>query len=306
VIVKKKILFILSGFLIGASIGLLVFRNLVGHFPSLFTLLSLVVGAGLFGVVLLLLFYAINTWLNKRLAWEKKFSTRFTLNFLINISIALASSSALYFTLLKLIAHTPTYAVWPTYKESFLTLWILMVVLVLVYNVSMLIFYAYTHYAEGQIADVKMERKQLKLQFEALKSQLSPHFLFNSLNTISSLVHTDKNRAEEFIRRLADTYQYVLGTHQQKLIPLEKELEFVKAYYFLLQVRFHEGFKLKVDVPSQLLTYQIPPLTVQILIENAIKHNVFSKEQPLNITVQVADNSALKVVNNKTTAPFSC
>lgn len=179
----------------------------------------------------------------------------------------------------------------------------MMIVLVLMYNVIMLVFYAYHHYAEGQIADVKIERKQLKLQFEALRNQLSPHFLFNSLNTISSLIHQDEDRAEEFIRRLANTYQYVLGTHHQQLISLEKELEFVNAYYFLLCVRFQEGLDLKINIPHHLLSHQVPPLTVQILLENAIKHNVFSKDQPLIINLTATDDNELKMVNNKTQAP---
>ncbi|MCF6359495.1 MAG: histidine kinase [Cyclobacteriaceae bacterium] len=304
-LLEKRSLFILAGFLAGTSIGLYVFYPLVGQFSSLLISSVLVLCSGIFGILLLGSFFVISQWINKKLALEKKFSTRIALDLIINICVAIFSSSIAHYTLLKVVLGSTLTQIWEAYKESFLTLWILMVVLVLIYNVSMVILYAYSHYAEGQIADVKMERKQLKLQFEALKNQLSPHFLFNSLNTISSLIHTDENRAEEFIRRLADTYQYVLGTHQQKLIPLEKELEFVNAYYFLLQVRFQEGLNLKVDVPSQLLTHQIPPLTVQILIENAIKHNVFSKEQPLNITVEVAANSLLKVVNNKTIAPLA-
>jgi len=304
-LLEKRILFILTGFLAGSSIGLFVFYQLVGQFPSLLIISVLVLGSGIFGILLLGSFYFISQWISKKLSLEKKFSTRIALDLVINICVALAGSSIAHYTLLTFISNSNATKVWQAYKESFITLWILMVVLVLIYNVSMVILYAYSHYAEGQIADVKMERKQLKLQFEALKNQLSPHFLFNSLNTISSLIHSDENRAEEFIRRLADTYHYVLGTHQQKLIPLEKELEFVGAYYFLLKVRFQEGLNLKINVPSKLLTHQIPPLTVQILIENAIKHNIFSKEQPLNITVELSESSLLKVVNNKTTAPLA-
>ncbi len=304
-LLEKRILFILTGFLAGSSIGLFIFYQLVGQFPSLLIISVLVLGSGIFGILLLGSFYFISQWISKKLSLEKKFSARIALDLVINSCVALLSSSLVHYGLLTFISHSNSTQIWEVYRESFLTLWILTVVLVLIYNVSMVILYAYSHYAEGQIADVKMERKQLKLQFEALKNQLSPHFLFNSLNTISSLIHSDENRAEEFIRRLADTYHYVLGTHQQKLIPLEKELEFVNAYYFLLKVRFQEGLNLKIDVPSKLLTHQIPPLTVQILIENAIKHNIFSKEQPLNITVELSESSLLKVVNNKTTAPLA-
>ena len=301
---EKRILFIITGFLAGAGIGLFVFYNLTGQFPSLLLGGMLTSSTGILGIFLLWIFYTISQWLNKKLAWEKQFSSRIALDFLINSIIAIISSGLVHFALLSYINPNPTDSLWVIYKVSFLTLWIMMVVLVLMYNIIMLIFYAYAHYAEGQIAEVNRDRKQLKLQFESLKNQLSPHFLFNSLNTISSLIHQDELKAEEFIRRLADTYQYVLGTHQQKLITLEKEIEFVNAYYFLLCVRFQEGLNLKINIPKELLSHEIPPLTIQILIENAIKHNAFSKDEPLNINLSVVDSTEIKVVNNKTHQPL--
>jgi LytS/YehU family sensor histidine kinase len=138
-----------------------------------------------------------------------------------------------------------------------------------------------------------------------LKSQLSPHYLFNSLNTISSLIHKDKGSAEEFIRRLADTYTYILRTHKQPLVTIREEIEFVKAYYYLLCVRYREGLKLDLNIPDQLLVAKVPPMTLQILVENAIKHNVFSKDEPLNIYIGVIDNTTIRVINNKTAQPTS-
>ena len=300
---EKRILFILSGFLSGAGIGLFVYYNLTGQFPGFVHGLMLSSGTGIFGILQLWLFYKISQWLNERIPLEKQFSTRIILDFLINTTFGIITSGVLLMAILYFMSHMPVAEIWLSYKESFLTLWILVVVLVLMYNIIMLVFYAYYHHAEGQISDIKIERKQLKLQFEALKSQLSPHYLFNSLNTISSLIHQDPDRAEDFIRRLADTYHYILNTHQQQLITLEKEIEFVRAYYYLLCVRYQEGLNLEINIPDQLLGYKVPPLTVQILVENAIKHNVFSKNRPLNIYLGVIDNIGLKVVNNKTQRP---
>ena len=299
----KRILFILTGFISGASIGLLVYYNLLGHFPGIKYGVILTSGSGLFGVLLLWSFYSISQLLDRWLAFEKQFSLRITLDFFINAFIAILTSGAVHYLIISTISTEPQEGIWLAYKESFLIVWIMMVVLVLMYNIIMLVFYAYHHYAEGQIIDVKIERKQLKLQFEALRNQLSPHFLFNSLNTISSLIHQDEDRAEEFIRRLANTYQYVLGTHHQKLISLEKEMEFVNAYYFLLCVRFQEGLDLKISIPNELMSHQVPPLTIQILLENAIKHNVFSKDQPLIIHLTATSDNELKMVNNKTQSP---
>lgn len=299
----KRILFILTGFVAGAGIGLLVYYNLLGHFPGIKFGIALISGAGLFGFLLIWLFYGIGQWLDKWLAFENQFSLRLILDFFVNASIAILGSGAVHYLIITTISKEIPDSLWITYKESFLILWIMMIVLVLMYNVIMLVFYAYHHYAEGQITAVKIERKQLKLQFEALRNQLSPHFLFNSLNTISSLIHQDEDRAEEFIRRLANTYQYVLGTHHQQLISLEKEMDFVNAYYFLLCVRFQEGLDLKINIPHQLLSHQVPPLTIQILLENAIKHNTFSKDQPLSISLTATSENELKMVNNKTKSP---
>lgn len=302
---EKRILFIITGFLTGAGIGLFVYYNLTGQFPDILNWfwLLIVIGAGIVGILKLWLFYQISQWLNERIPLEKQFSSRITLDFIINASIGILISGAVLLVTLLVVSDYPVAELWLSNKESFLILWVLDVVLVLMYNIIMLVFYAYYHYAEGQISDVKIERKQLKLQFEALKSQLSPHYLFNSLNTISSLIHQDPERAEDFIRRLADTYHYILNTHQQQLITLEKEIEFVRAYYYLLCVRYEEGLNMEINIPDQLLNYKVPPLTIQILVENAIKHNVFSKEKPLNIYLGVIDNTDLKVVNNKTKPP---
>jgi two-component system, LytTR family, sensor kinase len=301
--VERRILFILTGFSSGAGVGLFVYYSHTGYFPENMDGFLISFGAGVYGVIQLWSFYRISQWLNNRIPLEKQFSARIILDFMINGSLAILSSGLILFIFIKSIFGGATHDIWLNFKESFFILWVLVIVLVLMYNIIMLVFYAYYHYAEGQIIDVKIERKQLKLQLEALKSQLSPHYLFNSLNTISSLIHQDTSRAEEFIRRLADTYHYILNTHQQQLISLEKEIEFVKAYYYLLCVRYTEGLNLEINIPDQLLSYQMPPLTLQILVENAIKHNVFSKNEPLNIYLGVVDNVLVKVVNNKTKSP---
>jgi two-component system LytT family sensor kinase len=303
--VEKRILFILTGFFAGVGIGLFVYYNITGQFPDLNHGIAVVGLTGIFGILQLWVFYNISQWLNQKAPWEEQFSLRISLDFLINTSVGAISSGLLLLLIFSRANSGSLSEIWAVHKESFLILWILVVVLVLMYNIIMLVFYAYYHYAEGQIADIKIERKQLKLQYEALKNQLSPHYLFNSLNTISSLIHTDATRAEDFIRRLAETYSYILGTHHQQLILLKDEIEFVRAYYYLLCVRYEDGINLQINIPEQLLDYRIPPLTVQILVENAIKHNVFSKDEPLNIYLGVVDNTELKVVNNKTHAPDS-
>ena len=169
----------------GAGLGLFVYYNLIGNFPGLEAGISIVLQAGIFGVAQLWLFYKISNWINKRFPWEKQFSLRIVLDFVINAIVGIITSSFVLYTILAWLNKGSFTEIWSSYRESFLILWIMVIVLVIMYNIIMLLFYAYYHYAEGQISEIKMERKQLKLQFDALRNQLSPHFLFNSLNTIS-------------------------------------------------------------------------------------------------------------------------
>ena len=164
-------------------------------------------------------------------------------------------------------------------------------------------FATYQEYAYGQIERVAAERKQLELQFEALKTQLSPHYLFNSLNTISSLLQESPEQSEMFIRRLVQTYQYILATRNRQLATLAEETEFVRAYNYLLRVRFQDALKIDIDLPEEALAWQLPPLSLQILVENAVKHNIISEQEPLVIRIHLDAKANLHVSNNYTQPP---
>ena len=301
--VRKIWIVIVAAGLVGSTIGLLLYYGHVGYFPTTNNLPGLVVVSSVTAIVLARVMLTITKTLDKHISWESNLAARFAADFLINTIVAIVLSSAILMLVLVLHRGLTTADAWFEYRETFIKLGVLASISVLVYTLLSVMFYAYYHYAEGQIASVKLDRKQLKLQFAALKNQLSPHYLFNSLNTISSLIHKDPEKAESYIRRLAETYTYVLNTKNNRLVPLENELEFVKAYYYLLRVRYETGLKLDINVPDQLLEYQVPPLTLQILVENAIKHNVFSQEHPLSIYLGAVDNTDLKITNNKTESP---
>ena len=163
--------------------------------------------------------------------------------------------------------------------------------------------YSYHQYAVVQIQNLQLARKQMELQYTMLKSQLSPHYLFNCLNTISSLVYQDTAMAEEFIRNFASTYQYILDTHQQRLVKLSEEVAFVHAYIYLMKVRFDEGLRVHIQLGAEVLETEIPPLTLQLLLENAVKHNIISEETPLHITISTNAQQQIVVRNNKTAEP---
>ncbi|MFY0600671.1 MAG: histidine kinase [Cyclobacteriaceae bacterium] len=140
---------------------------------------------------------------------------------------------------------------------------------------------------QAAIQAEQFKNDSLKSKYESLKNQVNPHFLFNSLNALSSLVYDDQAKAVEFIRNLSQVYRYVLDKKDLELVPLEDELSFLKNYVFLQKIRFGDNLKLDLDLQSK--EGMIPPIALQILIENAIKHNIVSESKPLTIEVVVTD-----------------
>lgn len=143
-----------------------------------------------------------------------------------------------------------------------------------------------------------LKRENLQTQLNSLKAQVNPHFLFNNLSSLSSLVMTDQKKAVEFIGELASVYRYVLQSNDSNLTTVSAELEFIQHYFHLLKTRFDEGLQLNIRVSSTYLNYGLPPLTLQLLVENAVKHNVILPESPLVINIYTDEAENLVVINN--------
>ena len=156
---------------------------------------------------------------------------------------------------------------------------------------------AYGGLQKMQVEAKKIRTEQLNLRFESLRNQISPHFLFNSLNTISSLIYRDTVVAETFIRHLANLYRSVMLHYDSPTIPLGEELDLVRDYGFLMQTRFENAFTMDIDVPDHATVMQLPPLSVQMLVENAVKHNRLRIDHPLHVSLYIENNS-LVVRNN--------
>jgi LytS/YehU family sensor histidine kinase len=140
------------------------------------------------------------------------------------------------------------------------------------------------------------KKESAEFEFEMLQAQINPHFLFNSLNTLSSLVYEDADRSAEFIRKLSDVYRHVLDSRQKEVIPVREELAFIRSYIFLLELRFEKKLSVELEIDEDLLDKKIAPLSLQLLIENAVKHNVVSDKRPLKIRIY-NDNMHLVVEN---------
>ncbi|MDO1448133.1 histidine kinase [Rhodocytophaga aerolata] len=140
-------------------------------------------------------------------------------------------------------------------------------------------------------------RINLEAQLDSLKTQVQPHFLFNSLNTLQALVKTEENKkAIQFINDLSQVYRYLLQSNESQLTSLEKELAFTHAYFNLLKTRFGNGLQMEIQVNPEYRQYLLPPVTLQLLVENAVKHNIASASKPL--TIQVVSNHESIVVKN--------
>ncbi len=145
---------------------------------------------------------------------------------------------------------------------------------------------------------LKVQKENLQSQFEVLKQQVNPHFLFNSLNVLTSLIKIDPDLAESFTERLSKVYRYVLENKEKDLVSLSTELEFLNAYLFLLEIRFIKKLFIDIKIDKSYYDYQILPIAIQLIIENAIKHNIFSKAQPLKIEIFIDKLDQLNIINN--------
>lgn len=133
------------------------------------------------------------------------------------------------------------------------------------------------------------KRVQANYQYNILKSQLNPHFLFNSLNVLDYLIYTDQDRASAYVKKLAVLYRYLLDMESKPLVRLEEEVSFVRLYVELMKERFQNGLHFTINIPEECLSKRIMPCSVQMLIENAIKHNIANPSNVLNISICIED-----------------
>ena len=156
-------------------------------------------------------------------------------------------------------------------------------------------FFFYTIWQKGIDREQHLREENLKYRYSNLKSQVNPHFLFNSLNTLSEIVYDDVKKADNFIQRLSGIYRYILDNEDTDLVSLEEELDFVEKYFSLQKERDNGKISLKIDIKNA-DRYRIIPVSLQLLVENALKHNAISMEKPLEI--HIYDNDEYIIVSN--------
>lgn len=153
----------------------------------------------------------------------------------------------------------------------------------------------YLDYQNQRSRRMLLENEQLRLenlvnQYEALKSQLNPHMLFNSLNTLYSLIRESPDKAQNYLQELSRVMRYTLHDNLSHTVSLNEEMNFVHSYLYLLQMRYEDNLHFDIDIPQELLQRQVPPMAVQMLVENAVKHNEISNRNPLTIRIHAEGN----------------
>ncbi|MDA3891667.1 MAG: sensor histidine kinase [Salinivirgaceae bacterium] len=216
--------------------------------------------------------------------------------FFYGIFVSLSHSSIYY--ILDFIVFKQNYE-WPggipfiMYEMNFGTFQFYLILIVIQGYI-----YYYRNLQEEKILNEQLKKENIQSKYEVLKNQIDPHFFFNSLSVLTTLVYKDADLSAEYVTQLSKMYRYMLDKDNNSLVELEKELKFLDSYIFLMNIRFKDriSFKIELSEASKTNSY-IPPNTLQMLVENAIKHNKFSSENPLNISISEDENNFI-ITNN--------
>jgi sensor histidine kinase YesM len=159
-------------------------------------------------------------------------------------------------------------------------------------------FYTFGKFRETLVQNESLKKERLQQQFDNLKNKVNPHFLFNSLSTLSMLVSEDTDKADTFLNEMSKVYRYMLKSNQHAEAELWQELSFINSYFYLLKIRYGNTITLQINTDEKYNTYLLTPLTLFLLLENALQHNVAMKESPLIIKIETNSNNSITVKNN--------
>jgi len=228
---------------------------------------------------------------NRRFPWKVNPKLTFTMDLVFSITYTIIIIFIVYFYVFQILFNLNFYEnLNRIYPQMVLTLIISLLVTVLFY-----LFQFFKWWRISTLNESKLQQEAIQLRYDALKSQVNPHFLFNSLSVLSSLVDTDTTKAKQFIQQFSNIYRYVLEHRDSELVPLNEEINFIKSFTNLHLVRHGENLQVSIDVNDT--TGYIIPLSLQILLENCFKHNIISEEKPLTVKVW-RENDFIIVQNN--------
>lgn len=284
-------------------IGIALLVSFLITLPRLLTLFNVVEEFGdSFGqasdkdILVRFIFLAVFSWLvlQYSINWRYAFSRLSKLwQTIINIVVYLI----LLLFAVKMLGQVYHYIIGEalTKEDEALQYFVYLVVLVILVFISRILRYQIIH-QEDLVEKEMLKQQSLINELDALKNQINPHFLFNSLNSLNSLLR-DNKEATTFVNKLSFMYRYILQSGTQDLVTLIDELKFLDSYIYLIKTRYRDRFNIDIEIEDELLSEKIPPLALQLLVENAVKHNEISETHPLLVKVYSLNNEI--VVENK-------
>lgn len=284
-----KRLLITNALLFVASVVAYYVRYLTGQFtPELNFILFWV----FYGFMLVLIegLYQVNWFLNRKLPFKGNIPRRIAVQMVSGAAYALIMRFFLY-----------------EYGEPLINLkldsmflaatWFLYILASILVNSVFITDFFIDQWKESLVKAERLEKEKTQVQFDNLKNQLNPHFLFNALTSLNSLIFENQGLASQFLQHLSKVYRYVLQNKEKNFVTVQTELDFIQNYVFLLSTRFESALTISFRIHPQSKDKAIVPVTLQILIENALKHNVADKDRPLSIRIETNDEY-LVVSNN--------
>lgn len=283
--------YILFGvFLLGSMMGMLVFRHesLKWHLMS-----AALTGSGL--IFIAIVFRLLDKMLDRYYPFEANVAKRFFIQLVASVAAIGIFRYATFLVIGDMFLKNMNLQSLPI---ELLAVAILMNILICaVYILSIMGYRFIQRWKESSVRTIELEKEKAIVQFENLKNQLNPHFLFNSLSSLNSLIDENPKLASEFLQQLSKVYRYLLENNEKSAVSLDKELNFIENYLNLLTVRFEKGLNISIKIGEECKEKMLTPVSLQVLIENAIKHNITSAKQPLDISIRT-EGDFLLVENN--------
>ena len=282
----RKIIF--TGFTLITIIALVVWGWITQPEPALY------ISLGWFVIVAILLWWGnrfLTLRLDRILPWSRWGNLRFFIHLLLGLSYLLVLMNLTYLVLKITLTTDP-----PTYEQLVVTNVYGAFIFIPVFSIYFSLHFL-RHWRKSELAVERYQKENIRSQLESLKSHLDPHFLFNNLNILSALIDKDPHRSKLFMDKFADVYRFLLRTKSDDLIPLSEELDFIGSYIYLIRTRFDDNIQFTLNLKPGHVTWMLPPLTLQMLIENAIKHNLIHENSPLAIQLLQLDDDYLIVSN---------
>ncbi len=246
-------------------------------------------------IVVTILLWIGNRWITKLFDWYfpwlKFGNKRFFSHLLVGIVYSLSIFNLAY--LIFKLAFTED----PPVAEQFILINTFGAIFIIPIFSIYFSLYFLDYWQKSELEMEKFQKESMRSQLATLKSHLDPHFLFNNLNILSSLIDKDRDQSQEFLVRFAQVYRTMLLTKVEDLITVEEEMDFIGSYIYLIQTRFEENIVFDINIDEEANYSMLPPLTIQLLIENAVKHNIITEKRPLRISIK-AKPQKLMVINS--------